>query len=345
MNEKQTWIKYASYRTLTDDCILEFILNEYQKSAIRNNSPPSTRFLSVLMHKICKWSNIPQATKKSLKTKIDRKIFNIRIMDNQRPKLARTYHPIELVNLIQNQWKRPISADIKTSIVRKYSAAMAMICLVTGRRWIDITRIRWESLESYTTLLGLFYKFYIPASKANIRGDRVESITLRHVKSEKYVGAIEMLNQIRIWQGNPAKGFVFPCVHKAIKFTMDTTWKSWSSYRCSGHWIGINKNDCLGQIDGKVTIGSLQRLARKLGWPTVPTKHTFRRLATLLHKRQGFSRDQINEIMGWVPESNMAVRYTATQDSLLPTAPANVYANELEKDQPFKEYENIQFNL
>ena len=73
--------------------------------------------------------------------------------------------------------------------------------------------------------------------------------------------------------------------------------------------------------------------------------HTFRRLATLLHKRQGLKREEINEIMGWVPNSNMPVHYAAEQDSLLETAPANVFASELEQKIPFKKFQDIQFEL
>ena len=222
---------------------------------------------------------------------------------------------------------------------------MSMICFLTGRRWVDVTRLRWDTLESYTTTLGKFYKFYLPSSKTNIRGARIECITLREIRSDQVVGPIEMLKLIRFWQGDPSKGFVFPCIHNKATFVIDPIWEPWSSYRCKGHWVNKTKAECVGQINGNVTIGVLQRFALKLGWDTVPTKHTFRRLATLLHKRQGFSREQINELMGWVPGSNMPVHYAAAQDSLLPTAPANIYALELEKDNPFDTFNDIQFKL
>ena len=149
----------------------------------------------------------------------------------------------------------------------------------------------------------------------------------------------------KVRQGNPSKGFVFRCLHKNVKFTRDAIWEPWSSYRCEGHWVDRKKTECLGQVDGKATIGALQRFATKLGWKTVPTMHTFRRLVTLLHKRQGFSREQINEIMGWVPSSNMPTHYAAGQDSLLETAPANLYALELSSDKPFDKFKDIQFEL
>ena len=222
---------------------------------------------------------------------------------------------------------------------------MAMICLVTGRRWVDIARLKWDCLESYTTNLGLFYKFHLPTSKTNIRGNRLESVTLRQVKSPTVIGPIRMLKMIHFWQGYPSKGFVFPCINKDAVFTIDPLWKSWSSYRCNGHWVNKKKEECIGQIDGNKTIGVLQRFARKNGWKSVPTKHTFRRVVTLLHKRQGYTREEINELMGWVPSSNMPVHYAAGQDSLMKTAPANVYANELEQVDPFKKYSDIQFEF
>lgn len=339
------WKNYVSLKTLTPDLITDFIILQYQTACIRNKKPRHTKFLSDLMQKIFKWSKCNESLKKKVKTQIDRKIMNIRLLSNQRTKPARTYPPQKLLDLIQRQWDRPVRGDGEKAIKRKYSAAIAMICFLTGRRWIDVTRIRWDNLESLTTHLGLFYKFYIPASKTNIRGARIECITLKAINSKHRVGPIQMLQHIRFWQGNPTKGFVFKCWHKDAKFVIDKIWEPWSSYRCKGHWVNRQKYECLGQVDGKKAIEALQRFAIKIGWKSVPTRHTFRRLVTLLHKRQGYSREQINEMMGWVPSSNMPTHYAACQDSLLESAPANLYALELSADKPFEKFKDIQFEL
>ena len=154
-----------------------------------------------------------------------------------------------------------------------------------------------------------------------------------------------MLESIRYWRGNPSQGFVFPCVSKEAEFVKDSIWEPWSSYRCKGHWVNKIKMECLGQIDGNNSIGILQRFAKAKGWKTVPSKHTFRRLVTLLYRRQGLTREQINELMGWVPSSNMPTHYAAERDSILESAPANVFATELESSDPFSNYKDIQFEL
>ena len=339
------WKNSKSYKTPTVHGIVNFILDQYQEQTKISNKPKHTDFLFHVFQKICKWSKLSEVLKRKTKTLLDRKVLTIRILSNQRTRPARTYNPYTLLKLIQDQWSRPIFGNGSKAIIRKYSSAMAMICMVTGRRWVDVTRIRWDNWESYTTELGTFYKFYLPASKTNIRGQRIECITLRNVKSDTILGPIYMLDRIRFWQGNPSKGFVFPCVHKSIRFTRDPIWEPWSSYRCNGHWMNKEKAECVGQIDGNVTIGVLQRFAKSRGWKTVPTKHTFRRLVTLLHRRQGLTSEQINEQMGWIPTSNMSVHYAAAQDSLMKSAPANVYANELEKSIPFESFNDLQFEL
>ena len=345
MQLKKRFENYVSFKTQSVETIFNFILDEYKIASNKTKKPCHTNFLLTTLQKVLKWVKFSDIQRQKLKRKIDRSIMSFRILSNQRTKPARTYPPIELLELIQTQWNRPVLGSGAKALVRKYSAAMAMICFLTGRRWVDVTRIRWDNHESFTTQLGIFYKFYIPTSKTNIRGTRIECITLKNVVSDKYIGPIKMLNLIRIWQGNPKKGFVFPCVHKARCFQIDKIWTPWSSYRCQGHWENKDKVECLGQINGNVTIGSLQRLAKKLGWPTVPTKHTFRRLVTLLHKRQGYSNAQINEMMGWVPTSNMPVHYAAQQESLMKSAPANMYALELGKDHPFDQFNDLQFTL
>lgn len=327
---KEKWQKFTSCKTLTSDLIFSFILDQYSLEVEKSKKPKHTDFMIKLSQNIFKWSKIDDSTKKNLKSRLDRKIMSVRIQANLKTKPARTYPPIKLLSLIQNQWKRPINGSSLMAMPRKYASAMALICLLTGRRWIDITRIKWDNMKIFKTKLGSFYKFYLPSSKTNIRGKRIECITLKQINTSKFIGPIQMLKAIRFWQGNPSQGFVFPCVSRKAKFVKDPIWESWSSYRCDGHWVDKEKVECLGQIDGTSTIGILQRFARARGWKSVPTKHTFRRLVTLLYRRQGLNREQINELMGWVPNSNMPIHYAADQDSLLETAPANIFALELE---------------
>ena len=333
---KKDWQKYTSCKTFSSELVISFIIEQYRNAVDKSQRPLHTDFMIRLFNKVCSWAKISQTLRKNLKSELDRKILNIRIQANLRTKPARTYPPEQILDLIQKQWKRPIHGSGYMGLPRKYASAMAFICLLSGRRWVDITRLKWESLKIFSTKLGLFYKFYIPASKTNIRGQRIECVTIRKIESKKLIGPIKMLKQIRHWQGNPSQGFVFPCVHKNAIFTKDSIWEAWSSYRCKGHWVNKTKTECLGQIDGDVTLEILQRFATKLGWETVPTKHTFRRLVTLLHKRNGLSREQINELMGWVPHSNMPTHYAAEQDSMLESAPAYVFAKELEPKSPSK---------
>ena len=343
---KKEWQKYASCKTLSSDLVISFILEHYSKKVTKSNRPIHTDFMIKLLTKICAWSKFKEPFRRKLKSSLDRKILTVRIQANLRTKPARTYPPKKLLSLIQTQWKRPIHGSGYEGIKRKYASAMAFLCFLTGRRWVDISRLKWDNLKILSTDIGYYYKFYIPASKTNIRGQRIECVTIRKIDSKDIIGPIKMLQAIKYWQGNPSKGFVFPCVNKDAQFTIDPIWASWSSYRCQGHWVNKIKYECVGQIDGDVTIGILQRYARDyLKWKSLPTKHTFRRLVTLLHKRNGLSREQINELMGWVPTSNMPTHYAAEQDSLLESAPAYIFAKELESNNPFDNVKNIHFEL
>ena len=343
---KEDWKKSTSCKTFSSELVISFILDQYRKQVEKSKRPIHTDFMIKLLNKICSWSKIKESLRKRIKSTLDRKILNIRIQANLRTKPARTYPPDKLLHLIQTQWKRPIHGSGYFGMKRKYASAMAFICFLTGRRWVDISRLKWDNLKIFSNEIGHFYKFYIPASKTNIRGQRIECVTIRKINTNKFVGPIKMLQSIKYWQGNPSKGFVFPCVSINAKFMVDPIWPGWSSYRCEGHWVNKIKYECLGQIDGDVTIGILQRYATDhLKWKTFPTKHTFRRLVTLLHKRNGLSREQINELMGWVPNSNMPIHYAAEQDSMLESAPANIFATELESAKPFGNFKNIQFEL
>lgn len=301
------------------------------------------------MLKICnlfsKTLNIPGREKTKAKNKIKNLIFEIRIQSNRKTKMAPIFHPKDILELIRKIWQHNRNKNTKLLLAKKQAATQAMICLMTGRRWADVTRIKWDTLEYIKIKNEEFIKFLIPVSKTNQIGTRIESITLRKSKTDTYLCPVKMILELKTWVGQPTNGFVFKCLAPNTKWIEDEINPKWSSYRCKGHWTSEEKHNCLGQTSCTHSFGYVHRYARnRLKWKTLPTMHTFRRTCLIIAKQLGIKRDQINEGFGWVPQSDMIRHYTADHDSTTKKAPAVAIANELDNTNPFKCVKNVRFN-
>ena len=257
--------------------------------------------------------------------------------------MAPIFHPINLIKLIQQLWKVKNNKNLNILLAKRQTALQAMICLVTGRRWTDVIRIKWDTLEIITTAREKFIKFLIPVSKTNQIGSRVESITLRKSKTDQYLCPVDMIQKLKYWVGQPTNGFVFKCLAPKLKWVHDDINPDWSSYRCKGHWTNDEKQSCLGHTSSSTSFGYLDRFAKSKKWKNIPTKHTFRRTCLLTAKQLGISRKQINEGFGWVPHSDMIRHYTAEQDFTTINAPAVAIANQFDQKLPFLCLQDIKF--
>ena len=98
-------------------------------------------------------------------------------------------------------------------------------------------------------------------------------------------------------------------------FKRNNLFDEWSDYCCTlGHKRGKIRVECLGEIDGDHTEGMMRRAAKKIGFTSPPTKHTFRRTLVIMALKLGVDRDRINEHFGWNFDSKMIAHYA--QDHL-----------------------------
>ena len=305
--------------------------------------PPSPNVMLRALNAICNKYPKSSQTRKLAKKIITDQIFSIRIQSSAKTKMAPIFHPIKLLELIMPLWKYKSKGSQRILLAKRQAALQAMICLMTGRRWADITRIKWETMTEIKTSLGHFIKFLIPVSKSNRIGSRIETITLKRNDEQTRFCPIKMIQSYHYWAGQPTNGFVFPCRAPNTKWIIDPINNDWSSYRCKGHWVNERKITCLGQTSSTSSFRFIHRWAIKNKWKILPTMHTFRRTCLITAKQLGLARKQINEGFGWVPNSDMIRHYTAEYDSVTMKAPAIAIATQFEQSKPFQCLDTLPF--
>ena len=320
-----------------------YICQQYYLDKVQQKPNLNPNIMLTVLNKLSLSLKLPGREKHKIRNQIKNIIFNIRIQSNHKTKMAPIFHPENLIKLIKKLWTCSKNKSIPLLLAKRQAALQALICLVTGRRWTDVTRIKWDTMESIITPKDHFIKFLIPVSKTNQIGTRIETITLRQHKYRKDICPINMILQLKTWVGQPTNGFVFKCLAPNTKWTIDPINKLWSSYRCKGHWGQDDKQPCLGHTSSTHSFGYLKRFAKRLQWKTLPTKHTFRRTCLIIAKQLDIDRAQINEGFGWVPQSDMIRHYTADHDSTTIKAPAVAISYELDKPNPFKCVNTVQF--
>ena len=190
----------------------------------------------------------------------------------------------------------------------KSTAIQALLCLHSYRRWVDVTRIRWEHCDRVTSPARVFFKFKLSASKTNVNGRRNEYITIQANNTE--LCPVRLLHQFWQMQGCPKTGFVFPCIHADRIYKRDTLCDLWNAYMCSGHHRKKSgKLPCFGEINGVTSFGYYKRTAKKRGWNTLPHKHSFRRAGVVLANKLDVPRERITEYFGWKHDSCMLSHY------------------------------------
>ena len=318
----------------------QFYLQRMEK---RKNKVINPNLMLKMFYKLTKLLNIPGREMTKIKTKIKNLIFDIRIQGSLKTKMAPIFHPSHLIHLITKLWYHRRNSNSKLLLAKRQAAMQAMICLVTGRRWADVTRIKWDTMECIKTKDNYFIKFLLPVSKTNQIGARIEYINLRQNKTSKFLCPVQMILKLKYWVGQPSKGFVFKCLAPNTKWVKDDINTDWSSYRCNGHWNSEEKHTCLGQTSSTHSFGYVHRFAKRLKWKKLPTKHSFRRTCLIIAKQLKISRAQINEGFGWVPHSDMIRHYTADHESTTLNAPAVAIATEFDKNHPFHCVNNVKF--
>ena len=206
------------------------------------------------------------------------------------------------------KFAKPFSAQ--RLLRNKIAALHALGCFCAARRWIDLTRIRWDNMEVSHVSGVTSLKFFIACSKSN-QGDRNEGITLMEDGSP--ICPVKLFTEFWILRGRPKVGFVFPCLNKNAKYPESELCDQWISKRCKGHKLGHKVFSCNGEINGDVSYGVYLRETKRLGFTKLPSKNTFRRLGCIMSHKLDLTRDQITTTLGWKYDSTMPNHYLQDQ--------------------------------
>ena len=296
--------------------------------------------MTKIVRSVCKLINAPVDIASAIHFKLFDCIAEYRVLGGQRTKPAELKSPLKIRKLIHELWyntktkaKKPTNFSLEKLIRRRISALLTLFCFVTGRRWIDVTRIRWDHLKFHKLPHGNFIRFFIHISKANIIGKRNESLTL--AQDDSKICPVKLLVRYWILMGRPKVGFVFPCRHKnrQLKFRFYTAGRA---YCCKGHKRGAKIAPCLGSVDPIMSYGIMGRVALNLGFKKPPTRHTFRRLLCVMAAKIGIPRDRITQHFGWKTDSEMVAHYLMDDFSTSSKALAFKIAREIRKGKKFK---------
>ena len=293
--------------------IILFAKNVFEKRCKLSKKLFSSAYLIQIVRQTCSILKMPVNFKARIQFKLYDVIAEYRILGGQRTKPAEIKSPVKIRKLIATLWfrqnsfaKRPQPFSLEKLIRRRMIALITLFCFVSGRRWVDITRLRWDFVKFLKLPQGNFIRFPINISKGNAIGKRNESLIL--AQDDSHLCPVKLLIRFWILSGRPKVGFLFSCRHKNRKL-VKRFFTSGRAYCCNGHKRGSQKVECLGSIDPIVSQGIMSRAAKKLGFKTPPTRHTFRRLLCLMAAKLGIPKDRLCEQFGWTTTSEMPSHY------------------------------------
>ena len=293
----------------TVDNIIAFCQEEYEELARRKGDLFVTNYLDVLVTQVCKTLKLSNP----FRQKVSRGLYHVtlayRVRSGMESNKAPIFHPKQHLDLIRYLWfkKQP---SVERTFAFRLTAMQALLCLHSYRRWVDVSRIRWEHCTTVKSRDRSFVKFKLSASKTNVKGRRNEYITIQQNDSD--MCPVKILRQFWQIQGCPKTGFVLPCIHEDKKYTTNSLCDQWNAYTCSGHSKSKTRSaklPCLGEVYGITSFGYYKRNARKRGWNTLPHRHSFRRAGVVLANKLNVPRERITEFFGWKHDSCMISHY------------------------------------
>ena len=344
MQSNQQAIKrYFKSKPVTKENLLDCIRLLYEYRNYKVQTILSSSYLQKIVNEVLKVMKV----NKTLQTSVNNNLFDLfmsyRLKSNATVAHAPTVDPVKLREAIRFLFFEQKSArDVYFSSAKifrhKISALHALLCSVSGRRWIDVSRIRWESIKLLKAKDHTKIKFAIPGSKANPKGKRNEGLSL--VQDFSDLCPVSLITQFWILMGRPKFGFVFPCIHKSATYVTDCV-DTWESFRCKGHKAGAKMRPCLGQINGDTTWTTFRQAAKLVGCTVIPKRHSFRRLGCIIAHKFGLTRDQITTTFGWRFDSVMPNHYLQDELSLDQQGFATKLAESIQKDPEFSFLEDV----
>ena len=342
-NHEKSIKRFFAKRKVTKDTIFACTKLLYEYHNFRSQTILSTGFLQKILNEVLKVTKASVALKTLVKNNTFDIFMSYRLKSNASVEHAPSVDPVKLRQTIRTLFYQQKSAKGKVLshealFKNKISALHALLCSITGRRWVDISRIRWETLIIRRSKDRVKFKFALPGSKANAKGKRNEGVSL--VQDFSDLCPIKLIVIYWIITGKQKFGFVFPCIHKKAVFTVDIV-DTWESFRCKGHKAGTKTRPCLGQVNGDTTWKTYRAAAIEAGCKVVPKRNTFRRLGCLIAHKFGLTRDQITTTFGWRFDSVMPNHYLQDELSLDQNAFATKLAESIQNDPNFSFLDEI----
>ena len=344
MSKNEKCIKrYFAKRKVTQENIFTCTKLLYEYHNFKSQTILSTGFLQKLLNEVLKVTKASVALRTSVKNNSFDIFMSYRLKSNALVEHAPAVDPVKLRQTIRNLFYQTKASNGRflnnaQMFKNKISAIHALLCSVTGRRWIDISRIRWESLIIRRSKDRIKFKFALPGSKANAKGKRNEGVSL--VQDFSDLCPVKLIVIFWIITGRQKFGFVFPCIHRKVQFTTDIV-DTWESFRCKGHKAGSKVRPCLGQVNGDTTWKNFRSAAIAADCGIIPKRNTFRRLGCLIAHKFGLTRDQITTTFGWRFDSVMPNHYLQDELSLDQNAFATKLAESIQKDPEFSFLDDI----
>ena len=312
--------KFFQKNPPTVENIVKLAKYVYERQSAIHNRILATEYFLRIVKAITKFLNMSNEQFQSLQFQLYDVIKAYRIRGGLTVKVASLKDPVKIRHIIKDLWFRTTSNAIRPRplshqkfLLRRITAIQTLLVSVTGRRWIDITRLRWEYAKIIHLKHATIMKIGIFISKPNKKGRRNESISL--IKDNTELCPVKLLLQFWILMGKPKFGWIFPCIHKNRFYKSNSFCPLWSDWCCKpGHRRGKKKIECLGMVNGDTTEGMMKRAAEKVGFLEPPTKHTFRRILVVMATKLGMNRERICEHFGWNYDSHMISHYL--QDTL-----------------------------
>ena len=337
--DKTMVMDYFQNKPVSITNIISLAKNIFEQRGRVRKSLLSTAYFSKIVRCICTIVRAPPEIRNSIFYKLYDVFAEYRILGGLRTKPAELKSPFRIRKLIKKLWydihttaKRPKLLSLEKILRRRIAALITLICSVTGRRWVDVTRLRWDHMEFHKLPHGNFMKFHINISKGNVVGKRNESVALAQDDSE--LCPVKLLVRYWILMGRPLVGFLFPCRHKN-RVLRRRFFTSGRAYCCPGHKRGPKIIPCLGSVDPIMSNGIMARVALKVGFKKPPTKHTFRRLLCVMANKLGLSRDRICEQFGWKHDSHMPHHYLMDDFNTSKEALSYTIAQTVRTDESF----------
>ena len=249
-------------------------------------------------------NHFPYLMLKKLEFRVTRIIQKISQQFNFQPKQAPLIFTNDAFRIAQHLWEDETRTRGTRQISirnRKKAAVVTVLASLSGSRWIDLHRLRWEDIKLESTPFAKFLYIGLRMSKNNLSNE-VPQRLFWAVKTDTVQARNPIFWLQRFWnyQGRPSQGFMFNPENSTIP---DTTW-------------------------GSHTINQVRRSAKILGFPENkwPTRHSFRVTMAITLYNMGIDSHRINRFMNW-KTNRMQEHYVNTRDSKSIHAPANQLAS------------------